>query len=422
MKNNFDEILGLIQNKKFSEAIYNLDNLNDNYKKDLNYYYLKGISHLYLGEFNQAINYFDSAIKINNNNSSFYYYRGYTFSKLYKFDKTKEDYLKAISLKPNSAKLYNNLAGINYLIGENEESVQNYIKSIELNKSSKQSLLGLVHVLSQTKTDHMTGSDILRTHNNLKRIKLHYSSDKFIDDDQIRELLEKANLIIDENTSDLEIDIAQTYREQKVPPKCNRHKKIFKYESIIPEYCFGCYKIQIEVSNVIELIKLFIVFDKIKLQNGNYRKCMIELRQGIQVDYKGLIFCTSIQEAELILKNLELILKKNFNKNLVCKIKRGCSEYYDKYPDYNRLDDKALKYNSSWKSYEKKFDKKNPDLIFDRRRNPTLEGISLFDALVFRNWLTFAKLIGDKSYKKVSSKIYYSKYVEESLKFKQNIR
>ena len=77
MKNNFDEILGLIQNKKFSEAIYNLDNLNDNYKKDLNYYYLKGISHLYLGEFNQAINYFDSAIKINNNNSSFYYYRGY---------------------------------------------------------------------------------------------------------------------------------------------------------------------------------------------------------------------------------------------------------------------------------------------------------------------------------------------------------
>ena len=66
--------------------------------------------------------------------------------------------------------------------------------------------------------------------------------------------------------------------------------------------------------------------------------------------------------------------------------------------------------------------KKNPHLIFDRRRNPTLEGISLFDALVFRNWLTFAKLIGDKSYKKVSSKIYYSKYVEESLKFKQNNR
>ena len=55
-----------------------------------------------------------------------------------------------------------------------------------------------------------------------------------------------------------------------------------------------------------------------------------------------------------------------------------------------------LKYNLEKEGYKISFavngtdalrdiKEKNPDLIFDRRRNPTLEGISLFDALVFRN-------------------------------------
>ena len=46
------------------------------------------------------------------------------------------------------------------------------------------------------------------------------------------------------------------------------------------------------------------------------------------------------------------------------KIKRGCSEYYD--VSTIIIDDKALKYNSDWQSYENKFDEKNPDLIYDK--------------------------------------------------------
>ena len=68
---------------------------------------------------------------------------------------------------------------------------------------------------------------------------------------------------------------------------------------------------------------------------------------------------------------------------------------------------------------EKKFDEKNPDLIFDKKPSPTIEGLSLFDALVFRNWLAFAKLIGDESYKFISSKLYLSKYIEKQMKIKQ---
>ena len=419
MKNNFEEIKLLIQKKKFFLFINFINNLNDDIKKNSNCKFLLGISYLYLGKFNQALENFDYAIKKNNCNSSFYFYRGYTFSKLYKFNRTEEDFLKAISLKPMSAELYNNLAGINYMNGDNHKSIQNYLKSVELNKNLKQSLIGLVHVLSQTETNNINNPKIVKTHNDIKKIKFEYSSNKFIDNNQIKELLEKTNSIIENNIGNLELDIAQTYIEQKVPPNCNRHKKIFKKESIIPKHCFNCYKIQVEVSNVVELIKLFIVFDRIKLHSGNYRKCMVELRPGIKGNYKGIIFCESIQESKLILKDLEIILQNNLNKNFLCEIKRGCSEYYDKYPDYNRFDNKAQKYDTNWLSYEKKFDEINPDLIYEKKPSPTLEGLSLFDALVFRNWLAFANIIGDESHKTISSKLYYSKYIEDKIKLKQ---
>ena len=75
-------------------------------------------------------------------------------------------------------------------------------------------------------------------------------------------------------------------------------------------------------------------------------------------------------------------------------------------------------YDEKNKELEKIFDEKNPDLIFNKNSNPTIKGLSLFDALVFRNWLTFARLIGDNSYKEISDKIFQSKFVENQLKIK----
>jgi len=165
-------------------------------------------------------------------------------------------------------------------------------------------------------------------------------------------------------------------------------------------------------------MKLYVVFDNIKLDKDNSRKCMIELRPGVSGNYKGLIFCNSIRETEIILNQVKKILHNNFNKELNCKIKRGCSEYYPKFPTYNKLDESAMLYDEKNKEQEKIFDEKNPDLIFNKNSNPTIKGLSLFDALVFRNWLTFARLIGDNSYKEISDKIFQSKFVENQLKIK----
>ena len=151
------------------------------------------------------------------------------------------------------------------------------------------------------------------------------------------------------------------------------------------------------------------------LSNNNTRKCMIETRSIVFGKYKGLILCSSIQDAENILGLLKETLKKNIT-TFNYKIKRGCTEYNIKYSNYDDLTENAMKYNPEWEKYENLVDEKNPDLNFEKVTRPTIKGLSLYDALVIRNWLAYAKLIGDKTCEHVSDKFFYSKFIENSLK------
>ena len=419
MNYSLKDIPILIKNNKFLEAIKGLDNLNDTEKRTANFFFLKGISYLYLSEFNEAKINFSSALDLDDQNPNFYFYRSYTLSKMNRYEESIEDLKKAISLKPNAAEFYNNIASYYQKIGLNEEAINYFVKSLEKNKNSKEALDGLLSVMSQTKDINVFNSNMVLAHNELNKIKIKYNSNNYIDDKNIKNLLNTTNTIIEKYIDKIQFNRVQTYRENQLSPNCNRHLKIFKTHNVIPEYCFGCYKIQIEVKNVIELMKLYLVFDQFKFENNNSRKCMIELRPKIPGEYKGLIFCKSINECEIILQDLSIILFKNFNKKLNCKIKRGCSEYAIKYPEYNRLDESAMIYKNDWKNIENNFDKKNPDMIFNKKLSPTINGITLFDSLVFRNWLAFARMIGDESYKELCDKDFYSKFVEEKIKLKQ---
>ena len=59
---------------------------------------------------------------------------------------------------------------------------------------------------------------------------------------------------------------------------------------------------------------------------------MIELRPKVSGTYKGLIYCSSMEEANEILKEISPII----NRLIICKIKikRGCSEYVDIFSNY----------------------------------------------------------------------------------------
>ena len=43
-----------------------------------------------------------------------------------------------------------------------------------------------------------------------------------------------------------------------------------------------------------------------------------------------------------------------------------------------------------------------------------LKLILFFDILIINNWLTYAKIIGDESYKEISSDFFFKKYFDDN--------
>ena len=415
---NYKNIYLLIKNNKFNFDIDELNKIKEETNDSFEYSYLKGFAFLNINKINDAIENFSNAIKINQENVLSFFYRGIAYLKLNKLDLAKLDYEKAISLKPDFPELYNNLANINYKNGNNEEAIKNYSESLKLNNNLKSSALGLLNVLSQTENTNDSELDLVNAHNELNKINFNYIESKKIDNEEIKKILNQMNQVMDKNQINLDLNLVQAYKENKFAPNCKRHHKIFNAHNIIPENCFSCYKVQIEPETVIDLIKLYIIFDNIEFKNNNIRKCTIELRPAIPGKYKSLIYCKTIKEAENISKQISSIIENKINKKIPLKIKRGCSEFAIKFPKYNNLKKDLMMYDNSWKNYENFFDEENLDYIFEKKTRPTIKSITLFDAVVIRNWLAFAKIIGDDSYKLISNREFYSKFIEEKIKAK----
>tara|TARA_B110000037_G_scaffold186582_1_gene216643 strand:+ start:63 stop:680 length:618 start_codon:yes stop_codon:yes gene_type:complete len=174
---------------------------------------------------------------------------------------------------------------------------------------------------------------------------------------------------------------------------------IFNEHHIIPEFCFGCYKVQVEPRSIIDLIKLYVVFDQLELNENNTRKCMVELRPEIPGFYKGLIYCSGLKQANQIAEYLNRVVKKNIGSGLSAKVKRGCSEYPVSFPDYKEINNSGpqlMNYTEDWKVIEDSHDRKKP-MKAKENLKPSLSGLNLNDVLIIRKWLDYARGIGDSS-------------------------
>tara|TARA_B100000767_G_C19460472_1_gene407872 strand:+ start:39 stop:500 length:462 start_codon:yes stop_codon:yes gene_type:complete len=141
---------------------------------------------------------------------------------------------------------------------------------------------------------------------------------------------------------------------------------------------------------------------------------MIELRPEVSGTYKGLIYCSSVIEANKILDDLNPIL----NSLLIDKvgIKRGCSEFYESFPDFKQISNKEpnfMNYENKWEKIEKIEDDK--EILKQKKFADTLSGLSISDFLIMNHWLNYAKLIDDLSYKDLSTNFIYSDYVVKKM-------
>ena len=207
---------------------------------------------------------------------------------------------------------------------------------------------------------------VLKIHSNVesgqKMIQFNINS-KFKSDGKIYEMVHRTQEILHSSSVDTNTHLSQAYKRNSTDLNCKRHMSVFDNHKIIPEHCFGCYKVQVEPNTLIELLRIFLVFDQVSLNNNNTRKCMIELRPEIPGFYKGLVYCSGLDEAIRVSNQLNLLLKKYVNPSLVSQVKRGCSEFSLIYPSYNEINDpkrQSLSYNEDWKSIEIQHDRAFP--------------------------------------------------------------
>ena len=384
MEDNINKVFDFLKNNKFNDAIKSLNNIILNNQQNIEFYNLRAICYLQLS----------------------------------KYENAKNDFDKVLSSKPNWPEIYNNLGILYFRSGQNNLAITNFLKSIEIKKDYESAIFGLIKSLAYSDDVPKNNSIFITKHNELNNIKISYSENKYIENITVENLLNTISRIISDNFINLKFNYTQIYRKTKSDLNCNRHMKVFNTYQAIPQYCFGCYKVQIEPENLIDLIKIYLLFDNITFENLNTQKCMVETRPKIDGSYKSIVYCYSQEEAEIIKKRISKIAKKNLDKEVKLKVKRGCSEYGIKYPEYNNLNENIMKFKPEWKNYENLIDNNFPHLIEDNNHPPTTKGVTLDDALVIQNWLKYAILIGDETCKDIKSHFFKNEYLEKQLRLR----
>jgi len=367
-----------------------------------------------IGDYENSIKCFNKVIEINPNQLNANYNLGLIYKEIGNQENAEKYFKEEIRLNPKLVDAHNNLGIVFSNLGNYEDAIKCFITALKFDVnfiSAKENL-----VLALTSCNFESNNTIVTLHNDIKKKYKNFDLKKNLKSNNLTEIFRKINLNIithKKYIEEINFTETQTFRRNFDNLNCERHHELYNKKKIIPNFCFGCFKIQIEPNNVFDLVKLYFIFDDIKLLNNNWRKCMLEFRNNVNGLYKGFIYCSSLKEAEDISNYIKPILNNFFSFKL--SIKRGCSEFYDTFPNFRELNSKNsnyMTYDTGWKILEKNFDEKKK---INKKTLRTLNGLSLSDFLVINNWLNYAKLIDDHSHKKVSENFIYSNYIFDQL-------
>ena len=418
LKIEIDKIINLYKQKNFRDALILS---NKAIEKDKNIPFLlnlNGLINLSLEKWHNAIFAFKKALDADDKFVEAYNNIGVAYSHIGDDKKAVENYTLAIRLKKDYANGYNNLASHYDDLGQYSEAVINYNYALKFNPENLNAQNNLIHLLNYFNPKNSDDNSIVKANFLIKKIKTDISILKHITDLSLFEYLTKCNQILKKNIKNLSFFDSQIHRRNGYDLNCNRHHKAFNKYNIIPKYCFSCFKIQIELTTVSNLIRLFFIFDQLRLPKDNIRKCFIELRPGIPGTYKGLIYCSSIEEAESVFEIVKPYMQKLMLDNFDIKIKRGCTEFDLAFPGYKKVDDlNKIVYDEEWTKKEELIDHEisNGSQKGKKVFNRSLSGTCLGDILIINNWLNYAKLLNDKSYKKITDEIFFSEYIFQAV-------
>ena len=355
------------------------------------------------GEYKKALKI--STVLLQNNSDNYFLQNmhGYILLSLNDYKASKKFFLNCIYINKNFAEAYYLLGIANTNLNDLESSLENFLTAIKLNPKLKDAHNKIISILTSFKPKNNHNHPYVFVNSMVDKINFNYNEDDFIDDFKIKNFFTKSTKIVDKYFKNLGSPDTQIFRQNSDNLNCNRHFKVFNTFNAIPEFCFGCFKIVIDLTNVLDLFKLYFVFDNLYLGLNNIRKVMVETRDNVSGTYKGLIYCKNVNEVNSIKEKLHKLLSKNVGNNFSISAKRGCTEFGIKYPQFKKIslnESEMMKYNNTWKEKEKIIDNQ----IYNENSEkglvyPSLKGPKLSDILIMKNWLIYAKKINDNSFK-----------------------
>ena len=390
-----------IQQKKYDRALELLNTISN---KESNLDLVNRIRasvYLYKKDWEKSLLYYQKIDNKNNFNIS--NNMGVAFYKLGKFVEASAMFKEAISFNNKYIPAYENLSLTQKLLGNYELSINCILQGLKLmpnNNKIKNYLIDILNYFEPLNEENY----IINIDKKIRKLD-SLNKKKLINNETIKDILNQSEKILKESNVNFNFNETQIFRRNKVDLNCKRHLDIFTTHKIIPKFCFSCFKVQITLDNILDLIKLYFYFNNVNLRNNNIRKCVVELRKKVDGNYKGYIFSDSLQDAKEIeekikneLQNEKIYLNK-------IEIKRGCTEYYDEFELYKDINQNVYNtiYKEDWTDIEKRFDEKyfiskiNDEKVY----NNTLNKFNLSDFLIIKNWLLYAKIIDDDSYKKI---------------------
>ena len=361
---------------------------------------LQSIFNLYThGKLQQALSESSQMLERFPNSVVLYNIAGASNAGLMLFDAAIDSYKQALKINPDYADTYYNMGIALKDKGDLEAAIESYKQALKINPDYAEAKADLVKLLTTYIPLKENQNLIVTVNEEIRKIDIKDNTSKIISDDQVINLFSKSKDCINDFGLELKTELSQTFRRNSFNFNCDRHLSIFDKHDIIPEFCFGCYKVQVEPRSIIELIKLFIVFDQLELNENNTRKCMIELRPEISGFYKGLIYCSGLKQANQIAEHLDTIIKQRIGPRLTSKVKRGCSEYPISFPSYKEINNSGpqlMSYIEEWRVIEESHDRKKP-IHTNEVIRISLSGLNLSDVLIMRKWIDYAKGIEDPS-------------------------
>ncbi len=183
------------------------------------------------------------------------------------------------------------------------------------------------------------------------------------------------------------------------PAVCNRHTTVFNTFGVIPKFCFGCFKVLIQARNVVELFKVLMLYDRLKLPRDITRKCMVETRSYSVGPYKGYLYCRGFEEGSAVREIVRQAVSEEISPDVVVGMRHCETEYALIYPEFAEVEpEKQMKYRPEWQYYE---DFVDANFVFDELEVPDSRGQTETpsrEIFAMQYWLRYAATIGDMSY------------------------